>query len=350
MASPSTHGNGPVLVTGASGYLAGWIIVALLQRGYRVRGTLRSPSKETATRAALREQVAAAADASLLAFVIVNLTEDAGWDAAVSGCDCVLHVASDMGSPGSKLAGLIPVARDGTLRVVRAALKARVRRIVITSSCRTLFGSSLKNGNLDESSWADASDAAIGAYPQSKVIAERAAWDELQAHGNGVTTLTAVLPSLIQGPILGSEVPHSVAMSYRMLSGQVPAVPNMRVQLVDVRDAAELHVLAMASPAAAGQRYIATNELLWLTEVAQCLKTELPAEAAKVSTRTVPDWVIRIAAWFSNEAAFVAKTLGKDIRYDSTKARTELNWKPRPARDSLVDTARSLIKAGVINN
>ena len=339
------------LVTGATGYLAGWVVVALLQHGYRVRGTVRRPGAEDEVRAAVRTQLQSADDR--LQFVQADLTADAGWDQAVAGCDFVLHVASDMGSPRSQLSELIAAAQDGTVRVLRASVRAGVKRVVVTSSCRALFDSRQGSGTLTEANWGDAADSRVGAYFRSKIVAEQAAWAEmkrLQQAGAVVTSLTTVLPSFIQGPILGSRVPHSVEMVHRMLDGKVPALPNIRLSIVDVRDAAEAHVLAMTCPAAAGQRYIVTNELLWLREVAQCLKAELPAETAAVSTRSVPDWLIRLSACFSAEAALVAGSLGKEIKYDSSKARKELGWQPRPARDTLVDAARSIIRAGLLKS
>ena len=218
-----------VLVTGASGYLAGWVIVALLQQGYRVRGTVRTASKEAATRAALAEQSQAAKDQTRLVFVQADLTVDDGsWDSAVAGCDYVLHVASNMGATHSKLSDLISVARDGTVRVLRAAVKARVKRVIVTSSCRTLYDSRMTNGTVTEADWGDANDAQIGAYSQSKIIAERAAWDEIKQHGNGFTTLTTIAPSFIQGPMMGrgDTVPPSMILVSRMLNGQVPALPK----------------------------------------------------------------------------------------------------------------------------
>jgi dihydroflavonol-4-reductase len=338
-----------VLVTGASGYLGSWVCVSLLQRGYHVRGTVRSAAKEAPARTAIRSQASSAAD-ERLAFVHCDLTADAGWREAVDGCEYVIHVASDMGSVTSKLDDLLPVARDGTLRVIRAGVAARIKRIVITSSCRVLFDSRTKDGNLTEADWADERDASIGGYPQSKVVAERAAWQEMKAHANCATSLTTVLPSSIQGPVLGEQLPLTAKMISRILEGQAPYLPNMRMAIVDVRDAAEAHVLAMTAPQAAGQRYIVTNEHWMAPQVAQCLKAELTAEeGAKVSTRVVSDWVVKMAACVSAEAAFVAKTLGRTLDYDSGKARRELGWKPRPARETIVDSARALIDKGLVN-
>ena len=346
----TTPASSLVLVTGASGFQAGWVIVALLHKGYRVRGTLRSASKEATTRTALAEHAPSANDKQCLEFVYADLTVDDGsWHVVVSGCDYVLHVASDMGRATSKLQELIGPARDGTVRVMRAAIKARVKRIVVTSTCRTLYDSKTSHGSLTEANWGDANDGRIGAYPQSKILAEKAAWEEIKQRGNGFTTLTTVVPSFIQGPIIGHTLSPSTQLVSRMLSGQMPYVPNVKLSILDVRDCAELHILAMTAPQAANQRYIATNEVLWMRQVAECLKANLTAdESRSVSTRPLADWIIRIAAWFSAEAAVVAHMLGKDIKYVSTKARTELGWKPRPARETITDGARSLIHAGLV--
>ena len=340
-----------VLVTGATGYLAGWVVVALLQRGYRVRGTIRRPEAEAEVRAGVAKQVQVTD--GRLELVQADLRADAGWAEAVRGCDCVLHVASDMGASKSTLPDLLEVARDGTVRVIRASVRAGVKRVVVTSSCRALFDSSTGSGSLTESDWGDGTDSRLRPYFQSKIIAEQTAWAEIQqqqpAQGQ-MTTLTTVLPSLIQGPILFHSLPHSAEMISRMLNGKAPALPNLKVSIVDVRDAAEAHVLAMASPAAAGQRYIVTHETLPVLDIARCLKSELPAESANVGTRSVPDWLIRLAACVSAEAAFVADSLGKDIHYDSSKARNQLGWTARPAHETIVDAARSLIQAGLVKS
>jgi dihydroflavonol-4-reductase len=256
-----------VLVTGGTGFVAGWCIVELLERGYAVRTTIRNPAKEDAVRGAT-------GGGDRLTFAIADLTDDDGWDQAVAGCGYVLHVASPLGGDGRSDDGtLTGPARDGALRVLRAATRARVNRVVMTSSTaaatpRTAFGVS------DESVWTDPADPNLNPYRRSKLLAERAAWDFMASHPGG-TTLTTILPTAIFGPLLPTQNVGSVEVIARLLAGRLPFVPRCGFTVVDVRDLADLHIRAMTSPAAAGQRFIGAGEFMWLSEIARTLRSQL---------------------------------------------------------------------------
>src|SRR6266478_7287269 len=185
-------GKGTVLVTGGSGFIGSWCVIELLRQGYAVRTTLRTLDRESATRAAIGKQVDVQ---DRLRFYAAELTTDAGWDAAASGCDYILHVASPVAVSEPKNPDeLIVPARDGTRRAIGAGLKAGVKRVVLTSSVAAASPrASARESVSDERVWTDLDDPKVSAYARSKTLAERAAWDQIRASG-GVTTLARAGP------------------------------------------------------------------------------------------------------------------------------------------------------------
>ncbi|MBO7744533.1 aldehyde reductase [Paenibacillus sp. MWE-103] len=335
-----------VLVTGGTGFVAGWCIAGLLKRGYAVRATLRSPAKADAVRQAVAEQ---ADPGGRLSFVAADLTADAGWDEAAVGCDYVLHVASPLGYDHPKDPGaLIVPARDGTLRVLRAAVKAGVRRVVMTSSCAAVTPSVYRRGDVvDETLWSDPNDPKLDPYRKSKTIAEQAAWRYMREHG-GATTLATVLPGAVFGPLLGADGQGSVQVINRLLQGKVPAAPRLGFEIVDVRDLADLHLRAMTADAAAGERFIAVGEFQWMADVARELREGLGQAARGVPTRTMPDALVRFLAVFDPSLRALTPMLGRKYQRTSAKARRVLGWQPRPARETVLDCAKSLIANGLV--
>ncbi|MCF8470241.1 MAG: NAD-dependent epimerase/dehydratase family protein [Reyranella sp.] len=344
-----------VLVTGGSGYIGSWCVIALLQRGYTVRTTVRNLAREGAVRAAIAKVVD---PQDRLAFHAADLTSDAGWDTAAGGCDYLLHVASPIAiaEPRNPDELIVP-ARDGTRRAVGAALRAGVKRVVLTSSVAAASPSGSSRGGTrestsDESVWTDLDDPKVTAYSRSKTLAERTAWD-LVAAAQGTTTgapttLATVNPSVVLGPVLSRDFSDSVQVVQRLLSGRVPGLPRLGFSFVDVRDVADLHVRAMTAPEAAGQRFIAAGDFAWIAEVAAILKANLGEGAAKVPTRRVPDVVLRLAALFDRSLAGVAPRLGERRSFSSAKADRVLGWRPRPLEETVLDCARSLIAAKAI--
>jgi dihydroflavonol-4-reductase len=329
-----------VLVTGGTGFIAGWSIVELLQRGYAVRTTVRSLSKEPAVRAAISS---AGASADRLTFFAADLTEDEGWDAAMTGCDYVLHVASPLGgSAALDRNALIAPARDGTLRVLRAAVKARVRRVVMTSAAATARPPLDSDRVSDETVWADPDDSQFDAYRVSKILAERAAWDFMST-ATGSTQFTTILPGAVFGPILAAENLGSVQIIQDLLQGRPPAVPRLGFWVVDVRDLVDLHMRAMTSPEASGQRFIAAGDFMWMEEIAKTLRSRLGEQASKVPTRRLPNFIVRVMLPFTPRFKTLAPLLGRKFLLTSEKARRVLGFSPRPATTTVVDCAESLL-------
>ena len=335
--------HGSVLVTGGSGYLAGWIVVALLKEGRRVRATVRDMARTDAVRASLARH----APVDRLTFYAADLLADAGWDAATEGTEHVIHVASPMPVREYKDQDLVAPAREGTRRVLSAAHRAGVRHVVMTSSVVAARSRTTSDAATDESVWTDLSDTSVGAYPRSKTLAERDAWELTRAWG-GVLTLTTILPGMVQGPALGPDVSGSLELLVRMLRGKVPLVPRVSFAPVDTRDVVDLHVRALSDPRVRDQRVIAAVRPLWMSEIAAILKARFGARAAKVSTRAAPDLLIRAAALISADARFLAPDLGKQRCYSRARAEALLGRPLRSGEEAIKAGAESLMELGVV--
>lgn len=330
-----------VLVTGGNGYVAGWCIVELLKRGYVVRTTIRNLSKEPT----VRSSIAAAADTRNLTFFAADLTKDDGWEAAVAACDYVFHVASPLGMNNSRNPNdLIIPARDGTLRVLRAAVTASVRRVVMTSAANAASPSSYTEDSVtDETLWTDSDDPTLIPYRRSKTLAEKAAWEFMKTAGCK-TALTTILPGAVFGPVLSRDNLNSVQVIGKMLRGEMPGLPRIGLEVVDVRDLVDVHIRAMTAQAAAGERFLATGELMWLSDIAKVLRENLRDDANKVPTRVIPDFLVRLIATFKPELREITISLGRKNRHTTRKAETLLGWKPRSAHETIIDCAKSLIE------
>ena len=333
-----------VLVTGGSGFLAGWCILELLEQGYEVRTTVRDLSRE----AEVREAVSAGGQAGeKIAVLAADLTHDDGWHGAVAGCDRVLHVASPFPPVQPKDPDeLIVPAREGTLRVLGAALDAGVKRVVVTSSVAAIAGGAKGSGPLSEDDWTDLGFPGLSPYVRSKTVAERAAWELVEERGER-ERLTTINPGAFLGPLLSRDASFSLQVIERLLKG-TPGAPRIGFSFVDVRDVAKLHVEAMLSPAAGGERFIAVAEFLWMAEVAAVLRRELGDDARKVPTRKVPDLLVRAMGLFDPSVRTITNQLGKKLAYSNEKAKVVLGFSPRPVPESIADSGRSMVELGVV--
>jgi len=337
-----------VLVTGASGFIALHCILQLLQSGYKVRGTIRSPSREAEVRSTMSEHLDTEAG---LTFFVADLNSDTGWDEAVTGCDYVLHVASPFPEkPPNHENDLIEPARNGALRVLRASAKAGVKRVVLTSSMAAMIYGHSQTGkeDFDENDWTDVDAAGVSAYARSKTLAEKAAWEFMQSADAGDMELSVINPGLVFGPVLNSHVGTSAGMVKRILRRELPACPDVGLPLVDVRDVAGAHIAAMTNSAAAGQRHCCVSDTIWMIDAAQILDRAYADKGYKVPTGKLANWVFRLVAVFDSSLKEAVPMLGKTIRVDSKKARNQLNWQPRGAEEMIVALADSLIKQGVV--
>lgn len=330
------------LVTGGSGFLAGWMIAALLNAGYRVRTTVRNLAREGEVRAALS---AVTQGGERLEFLEADLLNDHGWDRAAAGAAYVLHVASPMQVGEFRNQDVIRPAREGTLRVLKAAAAAGVRRTVITSSAQAALPRRPGDDPSDETAWTDLSARRLSDYTRAKTLAEQDAW-RFAAENTGMSVAT-VLPAFIQGPVLSADISGSIEIISRLLKGQVSAVPRLGFTIVDVRDLAALHLSAMTAPEAHGQRFIGGGDFLWFSDIARLLRQTLGKSADRVPTKVAPDFLIRLAALSQKELRQLTPTLGKRYLFSSAKAERLLGWKSRPAATSVLDAAQSLIRTGL---
>jgi nucleoside-diphosphate-sugar epimerase len=317
----------PVLVTGGSGYVGTQLVAALLRNGRRVRAVVRSLEREVEVRAAMRR---GGVDYSGLEVVTAGLTADEGWADAAAGCEEVHHTAFEMIQTDNR-DELSSRAREGTLRVLRAARDAGVRRVVLTSSFVAVGYTPKPSGDYTEADWTDPDMPGLAPYPRSKTIAERAAWDFIEQEG-GRTELVVVNPTFILGPTLITHVRSTLPITKAMLDGTMRVAPRQRIGVADVRDVADLHMRAMAAPQAAGKRYraLADGPTITFLEMARILRERLGPLAERGPTEEAP---------------------GEEpprLVIHNDRAKQELGWRPRPAETTIVETAESLRDLGVL--
>ena len=332
-----------VLVTGASGYIAGFVIRRLLADGWRVHATLRNPAREAAVRAML------GGDAERLRLFVADLTDDAGWAEAMAGCSHVAHVASPFSTTAPRHEDdLIIPAREGVLRALRFARAAGVTRFVQTSSVAAIaYGHGKGVHRFTEADWTDVHGSDVYAYVKSKTLAERAARDWVAAEG-GAIEFVSINPSAVLGPVWSDDFSPSIEVVRQLLGGLLPGCPDLGFGLVDVRDLADLHAQALTAPGIAGERLIASGPFLKLIEIARILKAGLPDQARKVPLRRLPDWLVRAAALFNPMIRQITGELGNVRDADPAHTLALLGWQTRPAEASILDCARSLIELGVV--
>ena len=337
-----------VLVTGGSGFVGSHCVLQLLAAGHIVRTTVRNLARERDVRALLKE--GGADPGEQLSFRAADLESDAGWDEAVAGCDYVLHVASPFPPtvPKDENALIVP-ARDGALRILRAARNAGVKRVVMTSSFAAIgYGHPPRNTPFDEKDWTNPAAGDVQPYAKSKTIAERAAWDFIARDDAGLE-LSVVNPVAVFGPVLGADYSPSILIVQRLLDGAMPGCPRLYFGIVDVRDVADLHLRAMTHPAAKGERFLAvTGDFMSFRDIALVLKSRMGAAARRVPTRQLPDWLVRLAALRDPPVRQIIPELGKRKNATNAKARNMLGWSPRSREDAIIASAESMLRLGLL--
>ncbi len=339
-----------ILVTGGSGFIASHAIVQLLAAGYRVRTTVRNLKREGEVRAMVKEGGAEAGDR--LSFFAADLQNDAGWAEAIAGCEYVLHIASPFppGVPKHEDELTVP-AREGALRVLRAARDAGVKRVVLTSSFAAIgYGHPPRSTPFNENDWTNVDGEGVSAYAKSKTLAERAAWDFIAREG-GELELSVVNPVGVFGPVLGPDYSTSILVVQKLMDGAMPGVPRLYFGAVDVRDVAELHIRAMTHPAAKDERFLAVaGDFVPLADVARVLKSRMGAAAKRVPSRELPNWVVRLAALKDPAVKLILPELGKVKNATNEKAISVLGWAPRSSEESIVASAESLVRLGLLKD
>jgi len=322
-----------VLVTGITGYIGEHCAAALLREGYEVVGTVRSLAKADATRKAISK----VAQTDNLSFVEADLLSDKGWNDAMQGCSYVLHVASPffLKEPQNENE-LIAPAVDGTLRVIKAAKSAEVKRLVLTSSTFAIIAGK-ETGTYGPQDWSD-TNKNIGAYAKSKTLAERAAWAEVKGSN---LELAVINPGAVFGPPIGSkDGAQNVAMMADMIAGKMPMIPDMAMGMVDVRDVAKLHIAAMTKGGASGKRFIAcTAEPIEMSTVTQVLRD---AGYSKAPARKAPTFLLKFMGIFDKQVKGMLPFIGKKASYDNSETFEILEWKPTPMSQSFKEMASAI--------
>jgi dihydroflavonol-4-reductase len=334
-----------ILVTGISGFIAKHCALELLRHGYAVRGTVRHRAKGDETRATLSRH----GDTSRLSFVEADLLDDAGWAAAMQGVHGVLHLASPFPrNPPKQADELVRPAVDGTLRVLRAAVAAGVPRVVQTSSMAAVFGGRLGAGRppLTEDDWTDTNSRGISAYTLSKTLSERAARDFVRSHGDALHFST-VNPGFVLGPVLDQDIGTSAEVIQMFLRGKYPGTPRLWFSVIDVRDVARMHRLALESGLPSGGRYLGVSEVVRFIEIARPIREQLGAAARKVPTRELPDLLVRLIALVDQPVRSIVPDLGLPFAVDNSRTRRELGIEFIPVRQSALAMASSLIALGL---
>ncbi len=333
---------GKLLVTGGSGYIAGYIIRMAIDAGWEVNTTIRNLAREAEVRGWL------GTDNSKLHFFAADLMSDTGWADAVAGCSHVAHVASPLptNAPTSDDELIVP-AREGALRALRFARDAGVKRVVMTSSVAAISYGHRGKTRFTEADWTDVNSPDAYAYVKSKTIAERAAREWIAREGGGLEYCT-VNPSLVLGPLLAADFSTSLEAIKKLMDGSMPGLPRLGFGIVDVRDVAAMHLQLLTEAGVDGERFIASGPFMWMEDVAAILRSGLGADGRKVPTRRLPTWLMRILANFDPVIRQVKGELGNVRENDASHARERLGWVPRPAEESILDTARDLIRLGVV--
>jgi len=335
-----------VLVTGASGFIGLHTTLHLLQLGYSVCATVRTEVNENNVRETLSRHI----DTSHLEFSHTDLLQDHGWQAAVQACDYVIHTASPYPAenPRDERELVIP-AREGTLRILRAAQAAGIKRVVMLSTIGAVYdGHEGENRNFDETDWSDLQKVRL-IYHKSKTLAERAAWDFIHsAENESKMEMVAVNPSNVFGPVLDKHYHTSTEWYRTLMRAEVPGVSRTQLDFVDVRDLVDILVKAMSVPEAADKRFICNGASIPLLEFADILQQNFSNRGYRIPNRTLPDLMVRLLALFIPKVKAVAGQLQWTYTFSTDQARSVFGWKPRPYKQTILDMAESLIEYGLV--
>ena len=341
-----------VLVTGASGFIATHCLLKLASMGYKLRGTVRDLERTSSLDNILINGLKKYYHSSTISvdWFAADLLSDDGWREACDGCDYVLHVASPVAITVKHEDELINPARNGTLRVLNAALAAKVKRAVITSSVSAITAGHPRDTRIfTEDVWSNTDTDACSPYEKSKTFAERDAWDFFASNGSNIELCT-INPSLVFGPVLETDIGASVNLLREMFDGKYPFAPDLNFGIVDVRDVASLHVLAMTHPRANGNRFICNAETMPVLEISRILQSLYPNYTKRLPTRKAPNLLIKLLALFDPVMRAIVPNLDSPLEFDNSKAKDLLGWKPRPATEAIQDAAKSLMELPILKS
>ena len=335
--------NKKIFVTGASGFIGSHCVIDLLEHGYQVVGTIRDTSREKTLRKIFSKLKL---DNDKVNFKKADLRDVEAVLSAMDGCDGIFHVASPVPiiQPKTRngISEIIKVAKLGTLNVLNAAMRHGVNRVILTSSVTTIFGSEREKTTYNSSDWADSEGKNANPYSRSKIVAEQAAWKFCDKN---LINLTTIHPSLVLGPALEPDYGSSLEAIMKILRKELPLIPNFGFEIVDVRDTASLHRIAMESPTAIGKRLVASQDFMWFKSIAKILDRSYPER--KIATQAMPDFLTKGLSIFIPELREIIKDLGNEKRINNQET-INLGWAPRDSEDTIIDSAESLINLGLV--
>lgn len=330
-----------ILITGISGFIAKHCAIELLTHGYAVRGTVRSLSKADDVRTTLAKHC----DIAGLQIVVADLSADVGWNDAMQGIAGVLHVASPfpVAEPANPDEVLRP-AIDGTMRVLKAAIANHVPRFVQTSSSvAIMYGHPhSRTKPFTEDDWTNVDSPGVTTYAKSKTLAERAARDFI-AQTKPDLHYSTINPGFVLGPLLDRDVGTSGEVILMFLRGKYPGAPKLSFPVVDVRDIARMHRLALETTEPSGGRYMGVSETAWFIEMMRPIKARLGRSARKVPSFEMPSFLVRLVAIFDSAARGVVAELGYQAKVDNSRTRKALGMEFIPVTESAPAIAQSLV-------
>ena len=319
-------------MTGCTGFLGRQVTQEFLSRGYFVRGTTRSDKE-------LHHKIMNDFNHHpSLELRCLDLISDEGWESAMEDVDAVVHTASPFSAYEPKDEHeLIRPAREGTIRVLSYGYEAGIRKFVITSSTAAISGSTptSRNKTYSHEDWTDL-EGKISAYTKSKTLAELAAWDFVDSNSDVI--LTTINPNVILGPLHSGIPGTSLRIIESIIDSSYPGFPKISFAPVDVRDVAWMHAEALENPNLDGERIIMATHPINMPQIASHLK----ADGWKVSTWALPNFVVKIMAFFIKEARLVSRGLGTTNYYDCSNTEEISGWVSKSHREMILSAAESL--------
>ena len=332
-----------VLVTGGTGFIGLHCLQQLLDKGYKVRTTIRSESRKQEVLEAMKKH---SSNCENLEFYIADLLKDDGWKEAVEGSKYVLHVASPffLGEPENEDVFIKP-AVEGTLRVLKACADAEVQKVVLTSSFAAVgYGHPREKQVYTEEDWSSV-DGEISAYAKSKTLAEKAAWEFVEnLEESKKFDLTVINPVAVTGPMLTSDIGSSNDFLLKLISGSMPACPKIHMGYIDVRDVAKAHIFSMTEEKTNGERIIVSENEMFFAEVGKTLND---AGFKKSPTKELPNFLVKIMSFFVGELKTLLSALDRKGDIDKTKAERFFNWEYISTEKSVTETAQQLRDMGL---
>ena len=332
-----------VLVTGGTGFIGLHCLQQLLDKGYKVRTTIRSESRKQEVMEAMKKH---SSNCENLEFFIADLLSDDGWSEAVTGSKYVLHVASPffLGEPENEDVFIKP-AVEGTLRVLKACADSDVQKVVLTSSFAAVgYGHSREKEVYTEEDWSSV-DGEISPYAKSKTLAEKAAWEFVEnLEESKKFELTVINPVAVTGPMLTSDIGSSNDFLLKLISGSMPACPKIHMGYIDVRDVAKAHIFSMTEEKTNGERIIVSENEMFFAEVGKALNE---AGFKKSPTKEMPNFLVKIMSLFVGELKTLLSALNRKGDIDKTKAKSFFNWDYISTEQSVTETARQLQDMGL---